>query len=369
MRLERERTKTRLRRAIIKGNSAAKELFSIIVDAVTTVIWIILWMPVAFLTAMTPSYYPELERKCAAQRISENIVWVLKYHRANTFYMLYGLDVKGRSSEEYIDENSFWKKLDYINYNRGLISQTCLLRDKFLFYKYMSANKLPVPEVFGVIKDGAYYTNQLEKCPITDLRNETDYFLKDANGECASFVKHIKSYHELEQICKSLQKGFYVLQRAVHQADALNTLNPGAINTLRIVTLKTDDGIHVLSALLRVGTIQTGAVDNWAVGGLAVGLQHDGWLKKYGLYKPGYGSKASVHPDTGIAFESFAIPFIKEAYELAVAAHKFFYNIGAIGWDVAITDNGPVFIEGNDNFEITLMQACDRPLKHELMKG
>lgn len=335
MRLERERTKTRLRRAIIKGNSAAKELFSIIVDAVTTVIWIILWMPVAFLTAMTPSYYPELERKCAAQRISENIVWVLKYHRANTFYMLYGLDVKGRSSEEYIDENSFWKKLDYINYNRGLISQTCLLRNKFLFYKYMSANKLPVPEVFGVIKDGAYYTNQLEKCPITDLRNETDYFLKDANGECASFVKHIKSYHELEQICKSLQKGFYVLQRAVHQADALNTLNPGAINTLRIVTLKTDDG----------------------------------WLKKYGLYKPGYGSKASVHPDTGIAFESFAIPFIKEAYELAVAAHKFFYNIGAIGWDVAITDNGPVFIEGNDNFEITLMQACDRPLKHELMKG
>ena len=160
-----------------------------------------------------------------------------------------------------------------------------------------------------------------------------------------------------------------MLQRAVHQADALNTLNPGAINTLRIVTLKTDDGIHVLSALLRVGTIQTGAVDNWAVGGLAVGLQHDGRLKKYGLYKQGYGSKASVHPDTGIAFESFAIPFIKEAYELAVAAHKFFYNVGAIGWDVAITDNGPVFIEGNDNFEITLMQACDRPLKHELMKG
>lgn len=208
MRLKRERTKTRLSRAIIKGNSAAKKLFSVIVDAVTTVIWIILWMPVAFLTAMAPSYYPELERKCAAQRISENIVWVLKYHRANTFYMLYGLDVKGRSSEEYIDENSFWKKLDYINYNRGLISQTCLLRDKFLFYKYMSANKLPVPEVFGAIKDGAYYTNQLEKCPITDLRNETDYFLKDANGECASFVKHIKSYHELEQICKSLQKGF-----------------------------------------------------------------------------------------------------------------------------------------------------------------
>ena len=48
MRLKRERTKTRLSRAIIKGNSAAKKLFSVIVHAVTTVIWIILWMPVAF---------------------------------------------------------------------------------------------------------------------------------------------------------------------------------------------------------------------------------------------------------------------------------------------------------------------------------
>ena len=30
---------------------------------------------------------------------------------------------------------------------------------------------------------------------------------------------------------------------------------------------------------------------------------------------------------------------------------------------MAITEEGPVFIEGNDNFEITLMQACDRPQK------
>ena len=35
----------------------------------------------------------------------------------------------------------------------------------------------------------------------------------------------------------------------------------------------------------------------------------------------------------------------------------------------AIIKGNSVFIEGNDNFEMTLMQACDRPLKHELMKG
>lgn len=56
---------------------------------------------------------------------------------------------------------------------------------------------------------------------------------------------------------------------------------------------------------------------------------------------------------------------LKAAYEAACKAHESFYNIGAIGWDVAITPDGPCFVEGNDNFEITLMQACDRPLKED----
>lgn len=360
------RIKEHLSSFIIKGNRAAKKVLSAIVDAITAVIWIILWLPAAFSASAAPSYYPECTRKSAVQRVIENVAWVLRYHRANTFYTLYGLDVKGKNSKEYIDEKTFWKKLDAINYSHGLTSQTCLLRDKFLFYKYMHANGFPVPEVFGVIRDGIYYTDTLEEHPISDLK-ETDFFLKDAEGECASFVKHIKSCQEFEQVYKTLQRGTYVLQRAVCQVDALDVLNPGAINTLRIVTIKRETGIQVLSSLLRIGTSRTGAVDNWAAGGLAVGVQSDGRLKKYALYKPGYGLKTAVHPDSGIAFEHFVFPFFKEACELAISANRFFYNIGAIGWDIAITDNGPVFIEGNDNFEITLMQACDRPLKRELM--
>lgn len=361
-----DRIKERVSSFIIKSNRTVKKVFSAIVDTVTAVVWIILWLPVAFSAAIAPSYYSECNRKSLVQRVIENVAWVLHYHRANTFYTLYGLDIKGNKPKEYIDEKTFWKKLDAVNYSHGLTSQTCLLRDKFLFYKYMHANGLPVPKVFGVIKDGVYYTDNLVERPISDLK-ETDFFLKDAEGECASFVKHIKSYCEFEQIYKTLKKGTYVLQRAVCQANALDMLNPGSINTLRIVTIKRESGIEVLSSLLRIGTSHTGAVDNWAAGGLAIGIQFDGRLKKYALYKPGYGLKTAVHPDSGIVFEHFVVPFFKEACELAVSAHKFFYNIGAIGWDIAITDDGPVFIEGNDNFEITLMQACDRPLKHEFM--
>ena len=55
----------------------------------------------------------------------------------------------------------------------------------------------------------------------------------------------------------------------------------------------------------------------------------------------------------------------REAVELACRAHRSLYGIRTIGWDVAISDNGPVFIEGNDNWEISLNQACDRPLRKD----
>lgn len=145
----------------------------------------------------------------------------------------------------------------------------------------------------------------------------------------------------------------------------MNVLNPHAINTLRIVTINKNGHCYVLTSLLRVGTAKTGNVDNWAAGGLAIGIQPNAYLKEYGFYKPVHGLKESVHPDTGIKFTEFKVPEYEEACKLACHAHKVFFNVRAIGWDVAVTPDGPVFIEGNDNFEISLQQACDRPLRRE----
>lgn len=229
----------------------------------------------------------------------------------------------------------------------------------------MSENSLPVPEVFGVIKNGKLYSNDLNEQPIDSLKNETNYFVKDIDGECASFIKYISTYNELERIFLKIAKGSYILQRAISQSQKMNELNPSSINTLKVITVNLDGEIKVLSSLLRVGTCDTGNVANWAAGGLAIGIQSHGYLKKYGFYKPGHGLKTSIHPDTKVVFEKYKIPMLEKAYDLSIKAHKFFYNVGAIGWDIAITEDGPIFVEGNDNFDITLMQACDRPLKKE----
>lgn len=357
--------KEKLSYIIIKSENVLKKILVEVVNCLTTIVWTILWLPMAWKYAMEDSYFPERRRKNVIKRVVENTWWVLKYHRANGFYTLYGLDLHGRSSKEYIDENSFWKKLNKLNYNKGLTSQICLLRDKYMFYKYMQGNSLPVPEVFGIIREGKLYSVNLIEQSWEVLKEEKDYFVKDIDGECASFVKHISTFEEFENILPRIKSGTYILQKAICQSQEMNKLYPNSINTLRIVTVKSGGEIKVLSSLLRVGTSATGNVDNWAVGGLIIGIQSNGTLKKYGFYKPRYGKKTTIHPDSGIVFEGYRISMLQEAYDLAVKAHKFFYNIDAIGWDVALTESGPVFIEGNDNFEITMLQACDRPLKEE----
>lgn len=320
--------------------------------------------------AEMPSYYPEFKRKSYNERLIDINEWAKRYGEVNEFYTLYGLDIDGSDSENFIDYKTFMETRNNANQiMKWGGSQTVLLRDKFLFYKYMKSNGMPLPEVFLLVKDGVFYDSDFNVVSKESLIEEKDYFIKDIDGECASFVKHINSYENFLQIRSQLDSGSYIFQKKIVQHHQLAELNPCAINTLRIVTINKNGNPYVLTSLLRVGTRRTGNVDNWAAGGLAIGIEESGYLKEYGFYKPIYGTKANIHPDTGIRFEEFQVPMYKEALTIACEAHKTFYGLRAIGWDIAITEDGPMFIEGNDNFEITLQQACDRPLKREWLEA
>ena len=55
--------------------------------------------------------------------------------------------------------------------------------------------------------------------------------------------------------------------------------------------------------------------------------------------------------------KGYDIPYYKEAENMVVKLHKVMFRSHSIGWDIAITENGPVIIEGNDRWEISLIQA------------
>lgn len=313
-----------------------------------------------------PTYFPEYsgQRKTHSQMVRENVAHLKRYKEVNSFYMLYGLDIQGSDANLYIDYLSFMNTRNVQNRVCWTDSQVVLLRDKFLFYKYLSSHGISVADVFALLDHGKLFTTKMDTYDESLLRKKENFFIKSIDGECASFVKRVKNFDEYKKIYAQMDHSKrYILQDSLVQCDEMNRLNPRSINTMRIVTVMKDGNVSILTALLRVGTEKTGNVDNWAAGGLAVGIENNGYLKEHGFYKPQFGQKVNCHPDTGIRFSEFEVPMFEQAKELVCNAHKSLYGVHSIGWDVAFTQNGPVLIEGNDNWEISLQQACDRPLK------
>ena len=66
--------------------------------------------------------------------------------------------------------------------------------------------------------------------------------------------------------------------------------------------------IDIFGGFMRCGTDRR-PVDNWAAGGIAVGLGvATGRLLKQGIYAPGMGGGTTSHPETGFVFEGFKVP-------------------------------------------------------------
>ena len=54
------------------------------------------------------------------------------------------------------------------------------------------------------------------------------------------------------------------------------------------------------------------------------------------------------HPYTGVELIGFKVPYVKEAIDLVKKAALEVPEVKFVGWDVCITPDGPVIIEGND---------------------
>lgn len=93
-----------------------------------------------------------------------------------------------------------------------------------------------------------------------------------------------------------------------------------------------------------------------------------GRLHKYGFFKPKYGLKVANHPNSGVVFENFVIPDIEAVIHQAKYFHAFLSDLHSIGWDIAIGPKGPIFIDGNDNWEINGPQIGNHGLRKELEK-
>jgi hypothetical protein len=93
-----------------------------------------------------------------------------------------------------------------------------------------------------------------------------------------------------------------------------------------------------------------------------------GSLRGDGYFKPGYGGRAAQHPNSGVVFDGFQIPYFREAVELVSQLHRHLRGVHSIGWDVAITPTGPTIIEGNDDWEGGIPMVLERDFRERFLR-
>jgi hypothetical protein len=197
---------------------------------------------------------------------------------------------------------------------------------------------------------------------INKLKNKSIYIKKSTASSGGKNIFKINSgdlpleENKRKEIFNEIVGSSYIFQETILQHSKLDKINPSCINSVRIDTfLKKEGKAEVISAFLRFGVSNTW-VDNTSSGGSQISIDlESGRLDKYGYatISDGKGRICEAHPDTKFVFEGFTIPFFTESLDLVRKAAECIPGLRLIGWDVGITENGPVLIEGNHDYDMT----------------
>jgi hypothetical protein len=159
----------------------------------------------------------------------------------------------------------------------------------------------------------------------------------------------------------------YLIQERIVQHEAMDRLNPSCINTMRMLTVRNGQTIHYYQGFLRMG-INNSYVDNGLSGNITVGIEQDtGKLLEFAQLPHTNQNRMIRHPQTNTVFKDFQIPFYQESADMVKSLHQVFQQFFMIGWDIGITPEGPIVIEGNNITGLFPFQALYGGLKSSFL--
>lgn len=153
------------------------------------------------------------------------------------------------------------------------------------------------------------------------------------------------SEDELKTILDQFGNNF-IAQEYIEQSAELSALNKTSVNTFRVITYICNNTVFVCPVALRLGR-ENADRDNIHYGGISIGVNHDGTLKKYAFSE--YGEKFTEHPDSKACFEGYCIPEAgAKIRNVAKALHGRVPWLGIVSWDLTIgKDGGIILVEMN----------------------
>jgi hypothetical protein len=314
--------------------------------------------------------------------------WMIREGEFNKMYYAAGINLKGSNSAKFIGRKTFLSTKNKVE--RNLKQKACsselnydvLTKDKFISNSILKANGIPCIENIALIHNSEMIFPDGKKELIEALFSlDNRVIIKNTILEAGDGVlvctfegDKIRVNDQLyskEEFRNKLGTQIWVVQNSYHSHNTIRKVNGSALNTTRIVTILNGKKPEYLTGFQSFAT-NNASTDSWSRGSVYVGLDMEKCcLKESGYYNFEVMGKTIVaeHPDSKIIFNGYTIPFLREAVDLCLKAHDLFYFNFIIGWDIAVTDEGPFIVEVNEKPGMNAVQCIDGGLRDIIMQN
>lgn len=317
----------------------------------------------------------EIQRRC------ERLDWILASDRGRGYPLSVRVEAArhGFSAHQYL-----WLGLDDADPDPYLSSSKPYrdvndehihhLHDKYVFRLITEPRGEFLPDLFGTIDNGQFSTEGSDTDDLGALlSSETRLVLKPSTGYKGRGVIVLEwtdgtvllngsepAADTVSGVISPLDG--YLVTEFVHQHDYAETIFPDATNTIRLHTIidpETGD-IDVIRPSHRFGSDASAPTDNWAQGGYPTPVDVEtGELRRAITLDDPPRSRLDRHPDTGAQVAGVQVPHWNEVCDLVRSAADVHRYIPFVGWDVVVTADGPVLIEGNPRPTVVGLQLED----------
>lgn len=279
------------------------------------------------------SYWKGFNIKC-------NLLWHQAYIAVNEIM-----------DNRYIPETVFYTQLEpWLNR-----MELCLAyEDKNIYHKLFPDIKMPeiiLRNINGVYSNGLYETlERPELLKLLKLYNGTYIIKPSLNSGGGRNVLAIRlsdsgifiqdkpiSFDELERM---FVKDF-LIQCKLDQYEPFEQIYPHSLNTLKVLSLRFDGKIHILSSILKMGN-NGNLIDNESAGGISCGITNNGILKDFAI--DGNFYKYDIHPFTNASFSHIEIPMYNNIIETVKKLHDELHYFNLVSWDIAVDKMGEVYL-------------------------
>lgn len=323
------------------------------------------------------------------------IPWIIRYpansfgQRVKIFFdYIHLYRKKGLTRDEYYEfefekrDEEFKKGFLGLNEQRHYldllnpIKYYSLARNKYLAHKILENTGVRKSELYcyyepeGRVYDSAEIASTVaDVCRILKQKGVEQCVIKDTENSHGEGVMVVKTIEYLDDDCKLnyfngksamlsevLGKHPLIFEALIKQTAQFSSFNSSSVNTVRFMTTLYPNGeAKVIATFIKIGRAGS-CVDNAGSGGnvdvcvdvetgkIQYAIQYDGWRKI---------SEIEKHPDSGTQLNGVVIDNWEQIKADVIRFQQAMPWCKAAGWDIAITDEGPLVIEVNDFWDRT----------------